>query len=56
MVMRKTHYHMRRLCKVHTNKRYMHLEFGENVLTLTNPYDKISMFSGQMHVLSLSII
>ena len=54
--MRKTHYRMRCLCKVHINKRYTHLEFGENVLTLTNPYAKISMFSGQMYVLSLSII
>ena len=36
-VMRKMHYYIWYLCKVHINERYMHLEFGENVLTLANP-------------------
>ena len=37
IVMHKMHHCIWYLCKVHINGRYIHLEFGENVLTLTNP-------------------
>ena len=37
IVMHKMHHRAWYLCKVHINRRYIHLEFGENVLTLRNP-------------------